>query len=258
MHAVAALYPLRDKVPQWKAAGGRAYTVCGGNVVYIDPEQFVSLVRKPLEERNTGKLAQLLHEHWTDQEIGSLLDSGHTDARKLAALALGLIGDVHCVTALANQLRDGDPMVNQMAEHALWTIWFRAGKCAAHQCVLEGTRRLNHRNYAEAELSFCQAIELDPVYAEAYNQRSLTRYLMENYRLSVEDAQKTVQLMPMHFGAWSGMGHCYAHMGQRSRALDAYRRAVAINPYLSCIRQIIRELEPPQSNTGAVRVARWM
>lgn len=222
----------------------------GGHVVKIDPEQFVALVRKPLEERNSQKLAELLHEHWSDQDIGSLLDSGHDDARKLATLALGLIGDVHCVTALATQLRDSDPMVNQMAEHALWTIWFRAGACSAHQRVLEGTRLMNSRQFEAAEEAFCEAISLDPVYAEAYNQRALARYLMENYRLSVEDGEKTVQLMPMHFGAWSGMGHCYAHLGQRSRALDCYHRALSVNPYLHCIRQIVRELETPPRRAG--------
>jgi tetratricopeptide (TPR) repeat protein len=219
-------------------------------VASIDPEQFVALVRKPLEERNSAKLAGVLHEHWSEEQISSLLHSGHNDARKLATLALGLTGGVHCVTALATQLRDDDPMVNQMAEHALWTIWFRAGKCPAHQRVLEGTRLMNARRFEEAEDAFCQAIELDPVYAEAYNQRSLARYLMENYRLSVQDAEKTVQLMPMHFGAWSGMGHCYAHLGQRVRALECYHRALAINPYLHCIGQIIEELEAPRPRPG--------
>jgi tetratricopeptide (TPR) repeat protein len=223
----------------------------GGHVVKIDPEEFVALVRKPLEERNTAKLARLVHDHWTDQDISSLLDSGHDDARKLATLALGLVGDVHCVTALATQLRDRDPMVNQMAEHALWTIWFRAGTPSSHQRVLHGTRLMNAKQYEDAEEAFCQAIDLDPVYAEAYNQRSLARYLMENYRLSVEDAGKTVQLMPMHFGAWAGMGHCYAHLGQRSRALECYHRALAVNPYLQCIRQIIHELETPRPRPGA-------
>ena len=222
----------------------------GEDVIKIDPEQFVALVRTPLESRNSQQLAQLLHEHWTDQEIGSLLDSDHDDARKLATLALGLIGDVHCVTALAAQLHDSDPMVNQMAEHALWTIWFRAGASSAHQRVLQGTRLMNSRQYQDAEEAFSQAIDLDPVYAEAYNQRSLARYLMENYRLSVEDAEKTVQLMPMHFGAWSGMGHCYAHLGQKSRALDCYRRALSINPCLHCIREIIEELEAPRPRPG--------
>lgn len=173
----------------------------------------------------------------------SLLDAPHADVRKMAALALGLVGETSCVTALAACLRDTDPVVNQMAEHALWTLWFRAGRADAHQRVLEGTRYMNARQFESAEECFSTAIEFDPTYAEAYNQRSLARYLMDNYRLSVEDAQKTVQLMPMHFGAWSGMGHCHAHLGRPAKALECYHRALAINPYLTCIQQIVEELE---------------
>lgn len=211
--------------------------------VPIDSRTFLSLIRQPLEERNSAKLARVLRNHWTDRDILPLLESAQPDVRKMAALALGLIGGIHCVTALAGALKDSDPIVNQMAEHALWTLWFRAGRADAHQRVLEGTRYLNGRQLESAEQCFTQAIEFDPTYAEAYNQRSLARYLMENFKLSLEDGLKTVQLMPMHFGAWSGMGHSHAHLHQAEQALRCYHRALDINPYLNCIREIIDELE---------------
>jgi len=36
--------------------------------------------------------------------------------------------------------------------------------------------------------------------------------------------------MPCHFGAWAGLGHCYAHEGRLAEAVEAYERALEINP----------------------------
>ncbi len=208
----------------------------------IDPQQFVSLVRMPLEQNDTATLVRLVQEYWSQEQIQSLLDSDCADARKLAALALGVIGDGRSITALATCLRDRDPMVNQMAEHALWTIWFRCGNKPAQEALVRGSGLINSKQFKQALEEFDAAIRLDPIFAEAFNQRAIAHYLVEDYHASIEDGEMTVQLMPSHFGAWAGLGHCYAHLGDAQRALNCYRRALGINPYLSCIRQIIGEI----------------
>jgi cytochrome c-type biogenesis protein CcmH/NrfG len=48
--------------------------------------------------------------------------------------------------------------------------------------------------------------------------------------------------MPCHFGAWAGLGHCYAHEGQLAEAVEAYERALAINPHLEGVRQAVEEM----------------
>ncbi len=208
----------------------------------IDPQQFVSLVRFPLEQRDTAALGKIVQGYWSLDQIQNLLDSDCADARKLAALALGIIGDTRSITSLANCLRDRDPMVNQMAEHALWSIWFRCGNKPAQEAVLRGAGLVSDRQYQQALQQFSAAIRLDPTYAEAFNQRAIAYYLAEDYHASIEDGELTVQLMPAHFGAWAGLGHCHAHLGDAQRAVNCYRRALAINPYLSCIREIIGEI----------------
>ncbi len=85
-------------------------------------------------------------------------------------------------------LRDPDPIVNEMAEHALWSIWFRCGKTheANHELCL-GTKALNHRDFDLAISHLTRAIELDPTFAEAYNQRAIAHYLQERYDDSITD-----------------------------------------------------------------------
>jgi len=171
------------------------------------------------------------------------LGSEHCDARKVAALALGLLGNVDCIPALAEQLGDPDPMVNQMAEHALWSIWFRCGTPAANCEIKKGLDVLSQRKFDCAVRHFSRAIEHAPDFAEAYNQRAIAHYLKEEYEESAQDCRTTVKLMPCHFGAWAGLGHCYAHMNRHEEAIASYERALEINPHLSCVRDAVMELK---------------
>ena len=59
----------------------------------IDPQLFVELVREPLQRRDTNALARLIQDRWSHGQIVRLLESPDADARKLAALALGFVGD---------------------------------------------------------------------------------------------------------------------------------------------------------------------
>lgn len=211
--------------------------------ITIDPERFVELVRDPIQRHDSGALARLIHEHWSHEQIIRLLQSAHADARKLAALALGFVGDARSITALSACLRDCDPMVNQMAEHALWAVWLRCGSKSAQECVQRGTDWLNSKRADQALTEFTKAARVDPTYAEARNQRAITHYLLEDYHAAIDDGELVVRLMPCHFGAWAGLGHCYAHLGDARRAVSCYRHAVGINPYLHGIRQIVREIQ---------------
>jgi tetratricopeptide (TPR) repeat protein len=209
----------------------------------IDPAEFIATVQPVLEAQDPAALLVLLKSRWRREQIQSLLSSDNCDARKVAALALALVGTKCCVHSLAAQLQHPDPMVNQMAEHALWSIWFRSGSsCEANHDLCRGTQALNRQQYDQAISHFSHALELDPTFAEAYNQRAIVKYLQERYDECLEDCRRAVDRMPCHFGAWAGMGHCHAHEGRFADALDCYRKALAINPHLSGIPQVIREL----------------
>jgi tetratricopeptide (TPR) repeat protein len=90
---------------------------------------------------------------------------------------------------------------------------------------------------------FTRATELDPTFAEAYNQRAITKYLNERYEESIADCREAVERMPCHFGALAGLGHCHAHQGRLAEAVACYERALEINPHLDGIREAIAELK---------------
>lgn len=209
----------------------------------IDPGEFVASIHPLIEAQDHGALLRLLESRWSCTQITRLLKDPCDDVRKVAALALALVGGQCCVPAIAEQLKDPDPMVNQMAEHALWSIWFRCGTPDANHALCRGTRALDQKDYDAATCHFSRAIDLDPTFAEAYNQRAIVKYLQERYAESMEDCTRAIERMPSHFGAWSGMGHCHAQEGRFAEALACYSRALEINPHFGGIRQAICELK---------------
>ncbi|HET6252318.1 MAG TPA: tetratricopeptide repeat protein [Tepidisphaeraceae bacterium] len=209
----------------------------------IEPSQFVAAVQPLLERQDAAGLLELVRTRWTKEQLRSVLECDDLDARKVACLALALAGEKCSIPCVASQLQHPDSVVNQMAEHALWSIWFRCGNDEANNELCRGTRALNRRAFDCAMQHFTRATELDPTFAEAYNQRAITKYLNERYEESIADCREAIERMPCHFGAWAGLGHCHAHQGRLSDALSCYERALAINPHLDGIREAITELK---------------
>ena len=208
----------------------------------IDPDQFVRLVQPQLERPDPQRLLEFLKSRWTGRQILELVRGPNEDARKVAALCLSLVGTTCCVPEIATLLKDPDPTVNHLAEHALWSIWFRAGSPEANHQLHRGAQALERRDFQHALAHFDRAIQLSPDFPEAYNQRAVGHYLLEEYADSLADSKRAVKLMPLHFGAWAGMGHSYAHLGDLPRAIEAYERAVEINPHMHAINQALDEL----------------
>jgi tetratricopeptide (TPR) repeat protein len=205
----------------------------------IDPCEFVAAIKPALQRRDAQAISETARQRWTAEQVVSLLGCDHCDARKVAALALSLAGCKGCIVPLGRALRDSDQMVAEMAEHAMWSIWSRGGSPDANHQLKRGVDAMERNDVPHAINHFDRAISLSPDFAEAYNQRALARFILEQYQQSLDDCRKTVELEPLHFSAWAGMGHCYAHLGDCAHALECYRKAVEINPHMHHIREAL-------------------
>jgi tetratricopeptide (TPR) repeat protein len=208
----------------------------------IEPQTFVSVVRPLLESNDPQGLVDAIHTRWNTGQVARLLTSPDRDARKVALVCLAMVGDRCCIEAVQTQLADPDATINEMAEHALWSIWCRLGSAQSNAELCRGSKAMACRCIDQAIDHFDNAIAADPQFAEAYNQRAIARFLKEQFEESIADCRKAVRLMPGHFGALAGMGHCFLHLGQLDHALRAYERAIAINPQLHCVGQTVTEI----------------
>lgn len=212
------------------------------SVTPINPTEFVSALRPYLQEQDVGGMVAAIRGRWDHRQIADLFDCPDCDARKVAALAYGLVGGECSLKRLAPLLKDADATTAQMAEHAMWSVWFRLGTPEANHQVCRGSQALHRGESDHAIAHFTRAIGIDPTFAEAYNQRGLAKFLQEHFDDCIVDCRQAVRLMPLHFGALAGMGHCHAHEGRLVPAFKCYEKALAINPRMDDVRQAVEEL----------------
>lgn len=209
----------------------------------IDGELFVATLKPLLEKQDLQGLVVAVRAKWECGQIVPLLTGKCPDAQKVALLTLAWVGDKCCILPLLKQLKSPDEVIHGMAEHALWSIFFRSGTPQANHEVCKGSKLLDAGRFEDADAHFTRAIQLDPTFAEAYNQRAVTNYLRENYRKSLDDCDEAIERMPCHFGAWSGKGHGLLQLGRLHDAADCYRKALELHPHLECISETLAEID---------------
>jgi tetratricopeptide (TPR) repeat protein len=85
-------------------------------------------------------------------------------------------------------------------------------------------------------------IQIKPDYTEAYNRRATAFYMKKEFNRSLEDIRQVLAREPRHFGALAGLGLIMQDLGDEKRALDVYRKALAVHPRLPRIPDLIKTL----------------
>lgn len=208
----------------------------------VDLAEFLTAVRPALDSASADELARCV-DRWTPAQLCGLLSDEKPEVRKLACLVLGLVGTLAEGRCLAAALRDEDAHVNEMAEQAMWSIFFRSGSDEATYHFKLGLAAMEREEVADAAEHFHRAHQADPNFAEAYNQCAIAHYMLEEWEQARRDCERAVALLPIHFGALAGLGHCYAQMGCFAKAAESYRRALTVNPRMEGISGVLRRLE---------------
>lgn len=115
-------------------------------------------------------------------------------------------------------------------EFRIWDIWAEHPNPEINALMKTAMDELGGDQYATALRLFTQIIEREPDFAEAWNMRATTQYILGNYRESEADIMKTLELEPNHFGALSGLSAVYVELEQYNAARNALLRALEINP----------------------------
>jgi tetratricopeptide (TPR) repeat protein len=207
-----------------------------------DPRVWAARVQKGLEA-----FKEKVGQRYTEGTLQRLLQCPAAPARRAAVLALGMLGTGSSNSALAAMLHDDDAEVKQLAADALWSLWFRAEGDGPGREL----RRLSHLEDPKKAVAAVSALILKaPRFAEAYNQRAILYFRLEEYQLSVADCEKAAGLNPCHFGAFSGMGQCYMKLNKPDSALKAFRNALRINPGLDGVEETVHFLEEALGEEG--------
>lgn len=86
-------------------------------------------------------------------------------------------------------------------------------------------------------------IQIEPRYTEAWARRATLHFVQKDIYRSLADLRVVLAQEPRHYQALAGLGIILQDIGEEKRALEAYRRALEINPHLDNIPDIVRRLK---------------
>jgi len=128
-------------------------------------------------------------------------------------------------------------------EREIWAIWTRyPDDQAINRQMDRAIKMMNAGRLDDAEAMFSAIILRKPAFAEAWNKRATVRFFRGDDAGSANDILQVIKLEPRHFGALSGLGMIKVREGDLQGALQAYRAAQRINPFLPNIEVIIDKL----------------
>jgi tetratricopeptide (TPR) repeat protein len=130
-----------------------------------------------------------------------------------------------------------------LVEQLIWAVWLESDSDTVNLLVERGLRAMSDGDLETALGVFDNVVDIAPDYAEGWNKRATVYFLMGRYRESIADVEKTLALEPRHFGALSGLGMIHGQLQDPAGALDAFERALAVNPHLPQAKALVPQLK---------------
>jgi tetratricopeptide (TPR) repeat protein len=127
-------------------------------------------------------------------------------------------------------------------EARIWAIWLHTPSDTAALLMMRAKVAMDAHQFDVALKLLDAIVKLRPDYTEAWNRRATLYYLKNDYMRSLADIEQVLIREPRHFGALAGLGMIMQDLGDDKRALDAFRKALAINPHLEKVPELVKQL----------------
>jgi tetratricopeptide (TPR) repeat protein len=127
-------------------------------------------------------------------------------------------------------------------EQRIWALWFASGSDTADLLMNRVKTAVEAKDMTLALQLLDAIVEVRPEYVEAWNRRATLFFMQKDFARALADIRQVLAREPRHFGALSGLGLIFQEIGDEKRALEIYRRALAINPHLERIPDIVKTL----------------
>jgi tetratricopeptide (TPR) repeat protein len=127
-------------------------------------------------------------------------------------------------------------------EARIWALWLQTSSDTAALLMMRAKAAMDAQQIDVAQKLLDAVVKLRPDYIEAWNRRATLYYLQNDYAHSLQDIQQVLVREPRHFGALAGLGMIMQELGDEKRALDAFRKALAINPHLEKVPELVKSL----------------
>ena len=125
---------------------------------------------------------------------------------------------------------------------AIETLWRVSGSDTV-DLLMHRAERFAKADDLDLALNIMDAtVDIASDQAEAWHLRAKVHYLKKNYELALADLRRVLDRDPKHYAAMNDLGVALEAIGTKKQALEAYRKAIAINPFLGETKEAIEEL----------------
>jgi len=130
----------------------------------------------------------------------------------------------------------------KLVEGRIWALWLASGSDTTDLLMSRVKSAMDNKDNALAIKLLDAVTRLKPDYVEGWNRRATLRFAEKDYGGSLADIREVLGREPRHFGALSGLGVIMQELGEDRLALEAFRRALAVNPNLQKIPDFVKTL----------------
>ena len=127
-------------------------------------------------------------------------------------------------------------------EARIWATWTQVNSDTTSLLMSRAKAAMGAKKMDVALKLLDAVVKLRPEYVEGWNQRATLFYLQNDYDNSLQDIRQVLAREPRHFGALAGLGLIMQEIGDEKRALDAFRKALDVNPHLERIPELVKTL----------------
>jgi tetratricopeptide (TPR) repeat protein len=127
-------------------------------------------------------------------------------------------------------------------EARIWAIWMQTPSDTAALLMTRAKAAMEAQQMEVALKLLDAVVKLRPDYVEGWNRRATLYYLRNDYAHSLQDIEQVLVREPRHFGALAGLGMIMQDLGDEKRALEAFRKALAVNPHLEKVPELVKTL----------------
>jgi tetratricopeptide (TPR) repeat protein len=149
-----------------------------------------------------------------------------------------MLADLYEKLGSARNAQSAEPILKAIED--LWAI------SGSDTVDLLMSRAAQFANAAEIDLSLSildAVVDIAPNEAEAWYLRAKVNVLKGKPERSLADLRRALNLDAKHYRAITDLGLVLEQLGAKKEALEAYRRALAVNPFLEDARQGVEALK---------------
>jgi tetratricopeptide (TPR) repeat protein len=137
----------------------------------------------------------------------------------------------------AHDAHDASPITETIEE-----LWLLSGSDTVDLLMARADRFIKESELDLALEILDATVELAPDDAEAWHRRATVHYLQKDYELALADLRHALDIDPKHYNAINDRGVVLQALGAKKEALQAYRKALEVNPFLDDARQAVESL----------------